>query len=205
MKRCDQSSSDDSLHNTQNPHRVFFMLARLICMVFFTCWLNAYANSYELSLPDKIQYCAVVAEIRVDRVKQQQNPQLKMDELVCNCTIIQSFKLPSPTNSMTLTFNYMDKSLTYEGKTFVVFAFDHVRGYRPFAGQGGLIEKGHPYNDFVPPKTANGSYAFVKLEYDALINQIKEIVKATKASQPTGTNLSSQTTNQTSSVTNHPH
>jgi hypothetical protein len=172
----------------------------LICLAAVTCWFQASGLSPVFSLAEKIDYCAVVAEVRVDGVQLQRDPELRLDELVCRCSILQGFKLPSATNSITLTFHYQDKALTYEGKTFLVFAFDHERGYRPLSGQAGMVEKGHPYDELVPPKAEGESYSHAKFDYATLIQKTKAIIGANKTVQRTGASRSLQTTNRAPSA-----
>ena len=162
--------------------------------------LRAFANAQDMALPEKIHFCELVAEIRIDSVRLQRNPHLPMDELVCTCAILQSFKPPGLTNSVTVTFNYLDKRLTYEGKTFLVFAFQAEPGYRPYGGQAGLIEKGHAYNDFVPPKTRGDPYSYNKIEYPDFIQRIKLVTEANKQSGANGWQPSSSETNSTSAA-----
>jgi len=105
-----------------------------------------------------------------------------MDELVCRCTIIRAFKAPFTTNTVTITF-LLEKSFTYEGKTFLVFAGDAKPGFRPHMGQAGLIEKGQPYygstgnSRIVGQVPGHLESAGGVVEYDELIKQIKVIIE----------------------------
>lgn len=146
----------------------------LIGSATLACWQEA-ASFQDLPLAEKIRFCAVVAEVHVDSVELSRDRVLKMDELICRCTIFRVFKAPFTTNSVTLRFLYMNTNLTYEGKMFLVFAFDHKSGYRPYGGQGGLVEKGHPCYDLVPGSTKEEPSLYRKIDYDALIDRIRVV------------------------------
>jgi hypothetical protein len=173
----------------------------LTCAVTVMSCLRAVGNYQDMALPEKVHYCALVAEIHIDSVRVQRDPDLpKMDELVCRCSIVHPFKPTGSTNAVTITFIYLDKYLTYEGKTFVVFAFRGERGFRPYGGQGGLVEKGHPYYDLVPPKTEGGAYSYSKINYADLIQRIKVLTEANKQGGADGRQPFSSDTNRTSTA-----
>jgi hypothetical protein len=173
----------------------------LTCAVTVLPSLRVVGNAQDMALPEKVDYCALVAEIHIDSVRVQRNPDLpNMDELVCSCSILQPFKPTGSTNSVTITFNYLDKALAYDGKTFVVFAFRGERGYRPYGGQGGLVEKGHPYYDLVPPKTEGGAYSYSKINYVDLIQRLKVLTEANKQGGADGRQPFSTYTNRTSAA-----
>jgi hypothetical protein len=70
---------------------------------------EVFGTSIELSLAEKVRYCAVVAEVRIDAVQSRRDEALRLDELVCQCTILQGFKVPSDTNKLNLVFHYQQK------------------------------------------------------------------------------------------------
>ncbi len=176
-------------------------IPRLFSLLAFTAYcLPASGNSYDMPLSEKVQFCAVVAEVRVDAVQTRRDDVQRLDELVCECTIIQGFKMPFVTNKLRLTFYYLTKQESYAGKTFLVFAFEHERGYRPYGGQAGLVEKGHAYADLVPPKEAGGAYSYRKLNYDGLVQQIKAITKANQQGGANGRQPFRSEANQTSAA-----
>ena len=150
-----------------------------------------------MPLPEKVRFCALVAEVRIDASRLQRNPNLPVDELVCTCTILQGFKVGVSSNSLTLTFNYLEPRLTYEGKTFLVFAFEHEHGYRPYGGQAGLVEKGHAYNELVAAKEAGGAYSYRKLRYDDLVQRVKAITTANQQGKANGSESFGSNTNRT--------
>ena len=76
--------------------RPLMLLAGLLATTVFPA--RVLGDSRDLSLPRKIDYCAVVAEVRIDRVHLQHEPRDKFEDLVCECTVMQGFKLPSATN-----------------------------------------------------------------------------------------------------------
>lgn len=112
------------------------------------------------------------------------------------------FKVGVSSNSLTLTFNYLEPRLPYEGKTFLVFAFEHERGqhehgYRPYGGQAGLVEKGHAYNELVAAKEAGGAYSYRKLRYDDLVQRVKAFTTANQQGKANGSESFGSNTNRT--------
>ncbi|HYG33914.1 MAG TPA: hypothetical protein VEC99_03970 [Clostridia bacterium] len=167
----------------------------IVSLALITCWGQARASYYDLSLPAKINHCLLVAEVRVDDVDlRQRDPALEDYELVCRCTVLQGFKLPAPTNTVTITFKYINPR-PYKGKTFLVFAVEDeigyrpyrnqkpVIGYRPYRDQRGLIEEGQSYKCIIDSPKQNGEATYREISYSELIERVKAIVEANSSSE----------------------
>ena len=147
----------------------FIILYGIYSVITFASVLQA--ESIDMALSNKVQYCEVVAEIRVERSSIQTNWGLSIPipECVCECTVIQLFKGPKELKTLTIRIILeQNKSFTYDSKTFVAFIINPRGDYRPLGAQGGLIEKGHTYFD---PSLLNG------IQYNELIKEIQELTK----------------------------
>ena len=153
----------------ENVMRVFLRLVTILASV--TCLNTAIGDSYDLSIPRKIRYCAVVAEVRIEWIRVQRAPTDKFDDLFCECTVLQGFKLPVATNRLILRLNFSAAPRSdYEGKTAVLFAFESDRGgFSPFGGKLGLVLTNQVYVE---------RPSYKKFKYDELIREIKKITEA---------------------------
>jgi hypothetical protein len=98
--------------------------------------LRVAAHSEDKPLAEKVQFCALVAEVKVDSVRVHWNFDVLLDEFVCTCTVLRALKIPTPTNSVTLAFlKESEKDISYEGKSFLVFAFSDKSVYRPYGAE----------------------------------------------------------------------
>jgi len=145
-----------------------------------------------------------VAEVRIERIYLGRLPGDKFDDLFCECTVIQGFKLPADTNHLVLRMNFAPRPLSrYEKQTAILFGFEnHWGGYSPFGGKRGLILTNEVSTQFelVGSKTVSKKY-----NYSELLKEIKRISESTK---PTGTEggdkQSTPKKNGESKTSNHP-
>lgn len=163
---------------TEHPRplhmRALVLLAGLLAMVVFPA--SVLGDSRDLPLPRKVAYCAVVAEVRITGVRLQRGPGDKFEDLVCECAVVQAFKLPSPTNRLTLRLSFAAPATRYEQQKALIFAVKDEGHYTPYGGKAGLILEDETYND---------RYSRKRLQYAELIRDVKAIVEANKPIPPT--------------------
>jgi len=145
-----------------------------------TCLNTALGEYQRRTVEEQIRYCAVVAEVRIEWIRVQRAPTDKFDDLFCECTVLQGFKLPVATNRLILRLNFAAVPRSdYEQKTAVLFAFEHRwGGFTPWGGKVGLVLTNQAYVEYV--EVAPKKYARKEFKYDELIREIKKIIEANK-------------------------
>ena len=144
-------------------------------MAFLLPPLCANAESIDLPLKEKVDYCALVAVIRVDHVNTHYDEDLRLPVSVLNCTITQTFKAPPATpTQISIPVLIEHDNIAYEGNTFLIFGFQSAdtRSIRPFNGQEGLIALGHAYRDYYPPYPKQIGVRERNIPFDRLIEEI---------------------------------
>jgi hypothetical protein len=134
------------------------------------------------TLDQLLEDCAVVAEVRVEWIRVQRAPNEKFDDLFCECTVLQGFKLPVITNRLILRLNFAGADrIYYEQKTAVLFAFENrLGGFTPLGGKRGLVLTNQVFFadiEVSPKKYANTRRGY---KYEELIREIKRIIEANK-------------------------
>jgi hypothetical protein len=156
------------------------------------CSTTALADSYDMPLSKKVRTLPVIAEVRIERIEVRPDPPNKFEDLLCDCEILQAFKVPFATNRLTLRMNFAAAPAKYEGKKVVVFAFKSPYGhYSPFGGKLGFISEGEKYHDRDSRK---------EIEYSELIRQVKLIIKANEQDGANGRQPPASETNRAPSA-----
>ena len=160
--------------------------AILISMAFLLPPLCANAESIDLYLKDKVDFCALVAVIRVDHVNTYNDEDLRLPVSVLNCTITQTFKAPPATPlQISIPVAIEQDNIAYESNTFLLFGFQDADtiSIRPFGGQEGLIARGHAYRDYYPPYPKQIGVRERIIPYDRLIEEISILTKTKQGEQ----------------------
>jgi hypothetical protein len=163
------------------------LLSTLLALICFRT--TALADSYDMPLAKKVHSLPVVAEVRIKHMEVRPDPPNKFDDLLCDCEVLQAFKLPSPTNRLTFRMNFDAPAAEYEGKKALVFASESQYGlYSPYGAKLGFILEGHAYYD---------RYSHENVSYAELIRKVKAIIEANPLA---GANGRQPSTSQTDSV-----
>ena len=161
------------------------MLTILVAVINLLTASHAQATSIDLALPDKFDYCAVVAEVTIESVQTGHDDLVMLDELTCKARVVRPFKGCQSNDVISLYFHRLDTNTAYISKTFLVFAFEQDGQLRPFGAQEGLIEKGHEYED--PILNAGQDTAGRRtLTYADLLNELERKKTANKAFEAIG-------------------
>jgi hypothetical protein len=138
---------------------------------------------YDMPLSKKVRSLPVVVEVRIKRLEVWPDPPNKFEDLLCDCEVLQAFKLPFGTNRLTLRMNFAAAAGKYEGKRAVVFASESPFGhFSPCGGKLSFILESEKYRD---------RYSRKEIEYIELIREVKDIIKANQqhganGGQPSG-------------------
>src|SRR4051812_42884416 len=116
-------------------------------LIFMDGWLaltsfstSAHGDSQDMPLRKKIGSLPVAVEVRIKRLQVRPDPPNKFEDFLCDCEVLQAFKLPFPTNRLTFRMNFAAPAGKYEGKRAVVFASESPFGhFSPVAGKLGFI------------------------------------------------------------------
>jgi hypothetical protein len=134
------------------------------------CSITALGNSEDMPLPRKVRSLPVVAEVRLMRIEVRSESPSTFRDLLCDCEVLQAFKLSFVTNRLTLRMNFAALAAKYEGKRAVVFAFESPYGeFSPYGGKLGFILEGETYHD---------RYSRKEIKYDELIRQLRAVIEA---------------------------
>lgn len=139
------------------------------------CAMNAFSNSYDMPLTNKVLSLPVVAEVRIIRIQVRPDLPNKWSDLLCECEVLQAFRLPVTTNRLTLRINFALPVSKLEGKRAIVFAFQSLYGhFSPYRAEEGFIVEGGTYDD---------RYSHRKIEYAELLKAVKDIIEANQRTQ----------------------
>lgn len=172
--------------------KALILLSGWLALTWFST--TALGDSFDMPLPKKVRSLPVVVEVRIKRLEVRPDPPNKFEDLLCDCEVLQAFKLPFATNRLILRMNFAAAEGEYEGKKAVVFASESQYGhFSPFGGKLGFILESEKYHD---------RYSRKEIDYVELIREVKGIVEA---NQQGGANRSQPVrseTNRTSSAAN---
>ena len=157
-----------------------------ISVLFLMATLSASAVSIDFPLKEKIDYCALVAEMRVDEVTKGNSITVPAEwdflpEWQLRCTFTRIFKSPkSIPSQMTFSVTVTDTNRAYKGGTIIVFCFSTPDStlLRPFGGQAGIITMGDIYLDPLPsyPKQLTPPRKR-RIPYEGLLEEIEKLTK----------------------------
>jgi hypothetical protein len=144
----------------------------VICVWLGLSWFSteALGDSHDMSLSKKVQLLPMVAEVRIKGLEVRPDLPNKFDDVLCDCEVLQAFKLPFATNRLTFRMNFAASAAKYEGKRAVVFASESAYGhFSPYGAKLGFILESETYYD---------RYSRKELKYTELIAEVKAIITA---------------------------
>ena len=170
--------------------KVLILLSGWLALTWFST--TALGSSYDMPLPKKVRSLPVVVEVRIKRLEVRPDPPNKFEDLLCDCEVLQAFKLPFATNRLTFRMNFAAAAGKYEGKRAIVFAAESLYGhFSPWGGKLGFILESEKYHD---------NYSRKEMEYVELIREVKGIIESNQQGGANGRQQSGSETNRTSAA-----
>ena len=160
--------------------KALLLIFGLLALTWFST--TALGDSDDMPLLKKVRSLPVVVEVRIKRLETRSDSPNKFEDLLCDCDVLQAFKLPFATNRLTFRMNFAARAGKYEGKRAVVFASESPYGhFSPVGGKLGFILEGEKYHD---------RYSGRNIEYLELIREVKGIVEADQQDRVNGRQVS---------------
>ena len=160
-------------------------------MAFLVPPLCANAVSIDLPLKEKIDYCDLVAEMRVEEITKGKSTTVPAEwdflpEWQLTCSFTRIFKAPkSIPPELTFSVTATDTNRAYKGETILVFCFStpDSKLLRPFGGQSGIIAKGDTYIDPLPRYPGQIASRQRRIPYEGLLEEIEKLTEPNKGEQ----------------------
>ncbi len=114
-----------------------------------------------------------------------------MSDCVITCDITHSFKNPVNESQVDIHFlndlhsaaSFDDMKLAYEGRTFLIFAFQDGKQFRPFGGESRITEMADHYWYAVKDDSGNGGFRQKYFTHEDLVKTLAEYSEETKNTQ----------------------